>query len=39
MRSKSKTGTTLERINWDARIANKIFKDNAPDKTGYNTEM
>ena len=39
MRSKSEAGTTLERINKDVGVANEIFMDNAPDQTGYNTEM
>ena len=39
MRYKSEAGTTLDRINWDVRVVNEIFMDNAPEKTGYNTEM
>ena len=39
MRSKSEAGTTLDRINQDVGVANEIFMDNAPDQTGYNTEM
>ena len=37
MRSKSEAGTTLDRINQDVGVANEIFMDNAPKKTGYNT--
>ena len=39
MRFKSESVTTLDRIKRDVRVANKIFMDNAPDRTGYNTEM
>ena len=39
MRSKSEAGTTLDRINWDIGVANKIFMDNATRHNGYNTEM
>ena len=39
MRYKSEVGTILERINWDVGVENKIFMDNAPKQTGYNTEM
>ena len=30
MRSKSNSGATLNRINWDVGVAKKIFMDNAP---------
>ena len=36
---KSEAGTILYRINRDIGVANKIFMDNAPKQTGYNTEM
>ena len=39
MSSKSEAGTTLERINHDVGVANGIFMENTPDKTGNNTEM
>ena len=39
MISKSEAGTTLDRINRDLGVANKIFMENAPSKTGYNTEI
>ena len=39
MRSKSESGTTLYRINREIWVADKIFMENAPDQTGYNTEM
>ena len=39
MISKSKTGTILERINQDARFANNIFMENAPEHNGYKTEI
>ena len=39
MRYNSECGTTLDRINQEFGVANKIFMDNAPNKTGYNTEM
>ena len=39
MRSKSEAGTTLERINQDVGVVNKIFMENAPYQTGYNTEI
>ena len=38
MRSKSEAGTILDRINRDVGVANEICMDNAPGKTGYNTE-
>ena len=38
-RSKSEAGLTLDRINRDVVVANEILMDNAPYKTGYNTEM
>ena len=37
MKSKSDAGTTLESINQGVRVANKIFMENTPDQTGYNT--
>ena len=37
--SKSESGTTLDRINQDIGVVNKIFMDNAPKQTGYNTEI
>ena len=37
MRYKSDSGTTLDRINRDAGVANEIFMENAPGQTGYNT--
>ena len=39
MISKSEAGTTLYRINRGVGVANKIFMENAPEQTGYNTEM
>ena len=39
MRSKSEASTILDRINQDVGVANEIFMDNAPEQTGYNTEM
>ena len=39
MGSKSESGTTFYRINWDYGVANEIFMGNAPDQTGYNTEI
>ena len=39
MRSKSEAGTTLYVISRYVGVANEIFIDNAPEKTGYNTEM
>ena len=39
MRSKSEAGTALDRITWDSGVTNEIFMDNAPEKTGYNTEI
>ena len=39
MRYKSVAGTTLDRINQDARVANKIFMENSSDNTVYKTEM
>ena len=37
MKSKSESSTILYRINLDVGVENKIFIDNAPDNTGYNT--
>ena len=31
MKSTLEAGTTLERINWDVKVANEIFMDNAPE--------
>ena len=39
MRYKSEAGTILYRINREIGVANKIFMDNAPKQTGYNTEI
>ena len=39
MRSKPESGKTLDRINREVRVANEILMDNAPEQTGYNTEM
>ena len=39
MRSKSKAGTTLDRISWEAGVKNEISMDNAPEQTCYNTEI
>ena len=39
MISKLEAGTTLYRMIMDVDVANKIFMDNAPEQTGYNTEM
>ena len=39
MISKSEAGTTLDRMNRDVGVENKIFIENAPAHTGYNTEM
>ena len=30
---------TLHKINRDVDVSNQIFMDNAPEHTGYNTEM
>ena len=38
MISKSEAGTTLDRINQDIGVANEIFMENTPWKTGYKTE-
>ena len=39
MRYKSEAGTTLDRINRDGGVAKTICMDDAPEQTGYNTEM
>ena len=39
MISKSEAGTTLDSINRYVRVANKIFTENVPNHTGYNTEI
>ena len=39
MRSKSEAGTTLDRINRDFGVSSKIFTENEPKHTGFNTEM
>ena len=39
MQSKPEAGTTLDKINQDVGVANKIFIENAFGKTGYNTEI
>ena len=39
MGSKLEAGTTLDRIKRDVGVANEIFMDNAPEQTGYNTEV
>ena len=39
MRSKPEACTTLDRINRDVGVANKILMKNATRQTGYNTEM
>ena len=39
MRYKSEADTTLDRINRYIGVENEISMDNAPEKTGYNTEM
>ena len=39
MRSKSEYGTTLDGINQYSGVENEIFMNNAPNNTGYNTEM
>ena len=39
MRSKSKAGTTLYRINWDIGISNNMFLENTHRQTGNNTEI
>ena len=39
MRSKSEAGTPLDRINWDVGVTSEIFMENAPEQTGYNTEI
>ena len=39
VRSKSEAGTTLDWIHQDVGFASKIFMDNAPNQTGYNTEI
>ena len=36
---KSESCTTLDRINWYVGVANKIFMENAPKKTGCKIEM
>ena len=38
MQSKPEAGTTLDKINQDVGVANKIFIDNSPKQTSYNTE-
>ena len=37
VRYRLEAGTTVDRINRDVRIANKIFMDNKPKQIGYNT--
>ena len=39
MRYKLEAGTKLGRIKWVIGVSNKTLMDNAPRKTGYNTEM
>ena len=39
MRIKSEAGKTLYRMNRYVGVANEIFMDNAPEQTGYNTEI
>ena len=39
MISKSESGTTLDRINQDTEVENKIFMNNAPEKSDYDTEI
>ena len=39
MISKSEDGKELDRIKRDFGVANEMFMDNAPEKTGYKTEM
>ena len=39
MRYKSEAGTTLDRIKRDGGVAKEIFLYNAPNQTGYNTEV
>ena len=39
MRYKSEADTILDRTKRDVGVANKIFMDNAPKQTGYNTEI
>ena len=36
---KSEADTILYRIKRDFGVANEMFMDNAPEKTGYKTEM
>ena len=36
---KAEAGRTLHRINWYIGFAKKMFMDNSPRQTGYNTEM
>ena len=36
---KTEAGRTLHRINWYIEFARKIFMDNSPRQTGYNTRM
>ena len=36
---KSEDGTTLDRMNRDVRVANKIFMNNTPKQTGSKTEI
>ena len=37
LRSKLEAGTTLDRINQYASVANEIYMENATKQTGYNT--
>ena len=39
MRYKSDSGTTLDSMNRDIGVVNKIFIDNALKQNGYNTEI
>ena len=39
MRSKSEARTTLDRINRDVGVSSETFVGNAPNQTGYSTEM
>ena len=38
MKSKSDADMILDMISQDVRVANKIFMDNAPEQTVYNTD-
>ena len=39
MRYESEAGTKLDRIHQDVGAAKETFMENAPEQTGYNTEI